>query len=404
MHTIALLGLAAASASFPAGAAEPQPERPTLPSFSLAGEDGAATLWSNPSSLGFDPDPSAWLAWDQRATGGPGTVSAALQRGPLAIGALYRNGASEQGWLSLTDAIGLKLGRRISVGLATGWQIPEGPENNFLTWDMSASWRPAEWLGVALVAQNLNNPAEDLGVNQSFGGGIALRPFADRVLLGVDYRQSELAPNVTGTFSASARLVPVEGLVVRLSGDQTGQLGAGVELYWGRTGVGLHGNGPGTDPSQARATGYLITADGDHNVFSHGRQVPEFVLDHAFPDQPKPSIFDRPTETWLHLIQRIQAAIEDPAVKGFVLHIDRAPGSWARVQELRDLVAQARSHGKITAAYLDRDAGNAAYLTAVATDRVYLHPAANLDFVGLSMELSYMRGALDLVGIKPQYV
>ena len=86
-----------------------------------------------------------------------------------------------------------------------------------------------------------------------------------------------------------------------------------------------------------------------------------------------------------------------------MLHVDQAPGSWARVEELRDLVHQAREKGKITVAYLDRDAGNPAYVLAAAADKIYLHPAATLDLVGLSTEMTYLRGTLDLVGVEPQF-
>ena len=387
-----------------ARAAELSPERPVLPAFSGAGEDGAATLWRNPASLAFDRDPSAWLGWSQDLGGGPATLSGALQGGPLAAGVLYRNGPDDQGWLSLANGAGIKLGRRVALGVGLGWQVPEGPENNFVTWDVGLGWRPAQWLGVSLAARNLNNPAEDLGVTQSFGGGVAWRPFDGMLILGVDYEQPDLAPDVSGRFSATARIEPTDGLVLRAYGDQDGRIGAGMELFWGRMGVGMHGLGDLAEGQRPVGLGYLITGDGDKSLFEYGHKVPEFVLDADFPYQRPTGLLAQPEETWLHLIRRIQEAIDDPGVKGFVLHVDRAPPSWAHVQELRDLVAQARARGKVTVAYLDRDAGNASYLLAVAADRVYLHPAANLDLVGLSMELTYLRGTLDLLGVEPQYV
>lgn len=380
-------------------------ERPTLPAFSSAGEDGAATLWVNPSALAFDPDPSAWLGWSQPGLDTPGTLSGALQRGPFAFGALYRNGSGRDGWLSIANGLGIKLSKRIALGIGLGWQIPEGPENNFVTWDATFGWRPTQWLGVSLIAQNINDPGAELGVYQSFGGGMAVRPLGSKLTVGVDYRQRDLDATETGRFSATARIEPTEGLVVRLQGDQAGTIGAGVELFWGRLGFGALGSANVADGiDSGLGMGYLITGDGDPGFFDYGRRVAVFELDGAFPYQRATGLLARPDETWLHLIRRMEMAIEDPAVRGIALTIDRAPSSWARVAELRSLMKRARDAGKLTATWLGRDTGNLAYMLAASTDRVYLHPAANLDLIGLSMELNYFRGTLDLIGVEAQYL
>ncbi len=385
-------------------AAEPPPERPELPAMSSAAEDGAATVWVNPAALGMDPDPSSWLGLSFDPTGGPGTVSGALQRGPLAAGVAYRLDAQQGSWLTVSSGLGLRLGRRIGVGVGFGWQIPEGPDDNFLTWDLGVAWRPAQWLGVSLIAENLNDPAPDLGVSPRFGGGLAWRPAAGRLSLAVDYRQQGLDAATDGTFSGTLRVEPTDGLVLRASGDQDGQVGAGLELFWGRVGTGAHARLDALDPGAPVTTLYALTADGSRSILDTGRRMPEFVLDSSFPDQPRAGLFAEPGESWLHLLRRMEAAIEDPEVRGLVVHLDRSPGSMARVGELRDLLARARSSGRITVAYLDQDAGNAAYMVAAAADRVYLHPAATLDLKGLSLELTHMRGTLDLVGIEPQFV
>ncbi|MCB9779137.1 MAG: signal peptide peptidase SppA [Alphaproteobacteria bacterium] len=392
--------------SAPALGADETPERPVLPAFSSAGEDGAATIWSNPASLGLDPDPSAWLSWEQELPVRPASLSGAFQAGPFATGVYYDIGGGDRTWLGLTSGLGLRLSRRVALGVGVGWQIPEGPENNFLTWDLGLTWRPAHWLGLSLLAENLNDPAPELGVTQRFGGGLAWRPFQGRLLVGVDYRQADIVNGSAGSFRGSVRLEATDGLVLRGYGDDDGEIGAGLELFWGRTGAGAYGladiNGaaPGRNPV---GMAYLTTAEGDRSFFGQGRKVPEFVLDESFPYQPARGLLAPPSESWLHLLERMRDAIDDPRVKGMVLHIDRPPASWARVEELRRLVSEAQSRGKVVVAYLDKESGNAAYLLASAADRVYLHPAASLDLVGLSMGLTYLRGTLDLVGVEPQY-
>ncbi|RME23857.1 MAG: signal peptide peptidase SppA [Deltaproteobacteria bacterium] len=388
----------------PAGAAEPVPERPELPAMPSAAEDGAAALWINPAALGMDPDPSGWLGLRLEPLGGPGTLSGALQRGPFATGVAYRLDGQQGNWLTVSTGLGVRLNPRIGAGVAFGWQIPEGPDDNFMTWDLGLAWRPAHWLGISLVAENLNDPAPDLGVVPRFGGGLAWRPLQGRVSLAVDYRQDSLDATAEGSFSGTLRLEPTDGMVVRASGDQDGRFGAGVELFWGRVGTGLHLDADGSALDAPATTVYALTADGSRNLLDTGRRLPEFVLDDDFPDQPRAGLFMEAGESWLHLLQRIEAAIHDPAVRGIVVHIDRPLGSLARVEELRGLLARARAAGRFTVAYLDQDAGTGAFMVAMAADRVYLHPAATLDVKGFALELTHMRETLDLVGIEPQFV
>ena len=43
-------------------------------------------------------------------------------------------------------------------------------------------------------------------------------------------------------------------------------------------------------------------------------------------------------------------------------------------------------------------------MLAGAADKILIHPAANLNFVGLSAEIRYFRETMDMVGVEPQFV
>jgi protease-4 len=96
-------------------------------------------------------------------------------------------------------------------------------------------------------------------------------------------------------------------------------------------------------------------------------------------------------------------AATDPQVRGLLIEVDSAPFSMAQVEEIRAVVKLARSNGKPVIAYVNGEASNAGYLLATACDKVYLHPAGQVDLVGLGAETTYLRGALDLVGVGAQY-
>lgn len=73
---------------------------------------------------------------------------------------------------------------------------------------------------------------------------------------------------------------------------------------------------------------------------------------------------------------------------------------WAKVQELRDAVADFRTSGKPVYAYLEY-ADDRSYYLATAADRVLLMPTATLDLKGVATYALFLRGTFDKVGVVP---
>lgn len=379
-------------------------ERPVLPAWSVAGDDGAPALWSNPGLLALDPDPSWAIFYDQVVEAdAPSGFAAAGNTGPLGLGVAYTGGPDNPGWWTLSSGLGLRLDRDLALGMHLGWQLPPGTGDNFTTWDLGLGWRPLTWLGFATVFQNIGVAGRS-GVRSRTGLGLVLRPWGDRVQLGLDAYGVGLDTNAPEYLTeASLRVEPVEGLIVRLSGDQTGRVGAGAEVYFGRAGAGAHTRLP-LDGSQAPlAMAYARSTRPDKRLLDAGKVVPSFTLDKAYPYQSAVSLFGRVGgTTYADLLERLERAVEDPAVAGIVIEVESMPFSFAQIEELRGVIERARAHGKPVVTYL-KSASNGAYLFAAASDRVYLHPAGELDLVGLSAELQFYRGVFDLVGVEPQF-
>lgn len=379
-------------------------ERPTLPGLSPAGDDGTASMWVNPANLAFDPDPSYIVQYSQSlADTQKNGFAAATNAGPLAAGLQYRGDVGGFPLWTLSTGLGIKLERDLAMGVALGWQLPAGSDNNFATWDLGLGYRPLPWLGLAARVQNLGEAQPDFGIDTRYGVATAVRPWGDRVMLGVDYAlEAGLSPG-EGVAGATLRVKPIPGLVLRAAADSAGAVGGGLELYFGGPGVGLFGGmgGSGGDPTMLA---WLSSDDADERVFGAGRVVPAFTFGAPLPYEPSTGLFATPTETYVHLLERIRKAGEDPAVRGIVLHLDDSPLSMAQVQELRALIQQARDAGKTVVAYMDRASSNGAYLLASAADKVFLHPAGEVELVGMAAELTFFRGALDLVGVEPEVV
>ncbi len=398
-------------------------ERPVLPFRSLAGEDGVHVLYSNPALMNFDTDPGFGLFYD--ASGGNNVLSSltvATTGGGVGAGLGYRDLGAAGAWWTVSSGASFKLARTLTFGSSVNWQLPEGGDNNFVSWDLGLAWRPTPFLGVAGVIQNVGDPAPDLGVTSRYAAGIALRPAGDLVTLGVDYlARAPVDLPVEHRLQASLRLRPVRGLWIRLFADDSVtdprdlNVGGAIELHFADLAVGIEGRtnaeNPGSPGSPGRpgrpgspgAGAYLTTVAEDDQLFRGKREVATFVLDRDYPYQPRGDLLSEAPEGYLTLLRRIRDATLDPQVRGLLIEIDAAPFSFAQVEELRDLLKVARSQGKPVIGYLSGEATNASYLLVNSCDRVYLHPAGQLDLIGLGAELQFFKGALELVGVNAQY-
>ncbi len=393
-----------------AAAADPV-ERPSLPFHSVAGEDGAHTMFSNPALLNFDQDPvyAVYYGTSDVATGGNNALTLATGGSGLGAAIGYRDVAPGEAWWTLSSALSVRLAQAFSIGSAVHWQLPEGGENNFVSWDVGAGWRPSPWLGIGGSVLNLGSPMPERGVNTRYDVGLAIRPAGDVVTLGLDLL-ADAPPDlpVAPRAEASLRLRPVRGLWLRgfvdrpLESEAALGYGASLELHFADTSVGAGGR-TSTDSESVGGYGYVTSVRGDDQLFLPGRPIADITIDGAYPYQPAATLFSRPEESYLSLVRRLDTAARDARVRGVLLRIESGAFSMAQVEELRELVKKARSRGKPVVAWIGGDGSNGEYLLASACDKVFIHPAGGLELVGLSAEVQYFKGALDLVGVEAQY-
>jgi protease-4 len=106
----------------------------------------------------------------------------------------------------------------------------------------------------------------------------------------------------------------------------------------------------------------------------------------------------RPTLRALH------EAAADRHVAGLIAKVGgRLP--WAGMQELRLGVRAFAARGKPTAAWAESfgEGGDmAGYVLATAFDEVWLQPSGGLGLLGVGVETTFVRGALDHLGVEPQ--
>jgi protease IV len=113
----------------------------------------------------------------------------------------------------------------------------------------------------------------------------------------------------------------------------------------------------------------------------------------------KPSLRD--------FLDALQAAGADPRVKGILARVGDDETGLAEAQQVRDAIAAFRAKGKFAVAFAESfgefGAGTRPYYLATAFDQIWLQPMGSLGLTGLYAESTFFKGALDLVGIAPEF-
>ncbi|WP_375474514.1 signal peptide peptidase SppA [uncultured Jatrophihabitans sp.] len=105
------------------------------------------------------------------------------------------------------------------------------------------------------------------------------------------------------------------------------------------------------------------------------------------------------------VLRALHEAGDSPRVRGLIVKVGGAELPWAVMQELRaGLVAFAAS-GKPTLAWaesLGEGNGTVDYVLATGCAEIWLQPSGELGLLGVAAETTFVRGALDKLGVEPQ--
>lgn len=101
------------------------------------------------------------------------------------------------------------------------------------------------------------------------------------------------------------------------------------------------------------------------------------------------------------ICENLTKATYDPRIVGVYLKIDPLQCGWAKLQEIKRHVERFRQSGKFSVAFLTMG-GEKEYYLASSCEEIYVPPSAYVGLRGLSVTGTFLRGALDKVGIEPQ--
>lgn len=124
------------------------------------------------------------------------------------------------------------------------------------------------------------------------------------------------------------------------------------------------------------------------------------------PSDPLAALRARHLPVLSAVVERLRQAGEHPAVAGLIAHVGPDVLTAAQVQELGAAVEALGAAGKRTIcwaeAYGESGNGTLGYHLASHFDELWLQPSGGLALVGTAAAGTFLRGALDRLGIEPQ--
>jgi protease-4 len=106
------------------------------------------------------------------------------------------------------------------------------------------------------------------------------------------------------------------------------------------------------------------------------------------------------------VLRTLHEAGGDRRVHGVIVKVGGAALSWATMQELRAGLQAFVAAGKPAVAWAETFGeggnGSADYVLATGCSEIWLQPSGELGLMGIAAETTFLRGALDKLGIEPQ--
>lgn len=135
----------------------------------------------------------------------------------------------------------------------------------------------------------------------------------------------------------------------------------------------------------------------------------ELDLTHPLPEADPAGALPRPggpgggRPTLREAVEAVERAGADPRVVALFARLGGPPGGLGRIQEIRDAVAAFRATGKPAVAFSETfgefSPGTGAYYLATAFDQIVLQPSGDVNLTGLMAAATFVRGALDKLGV-----
>jgi len=157
---------------------------------------------------------------------------------------------------------------------------------------------------------------------------------------------------------------------------------------------------------------FILAASGDKTVDVDSNSVLQIAFNYPVtertPNNPLSALsflgIDGDKSIGLNdILANIKKAKTDPNIKGIFLEESLVTPGEATSEEIRNALIDFKKSGKFIIAYSEVYTQGFYYLASVA-DKVYLNPKGIFEFHGFSQQVTFLKGALDKLGIEAQII
>ncbi|MEZ0607276.1 signal peptide peptidase SppA [Fibrella sp. WM1] len=99
--------------------------------------------------------------------------------------------------------------------------------------------------------------------------------------------------------------------------------------------------------------------------------------------------------------EALKKAKDDDNIKGVYIAAENPQAGWATLEEVRNALIDFKTSKKFVYSYAEVMTEKAYYIASVS-DKIYLNPAGDMEWNGISAELTFFKGSLDKLGLKPE--
>ncbi len=283
------------------------------------------------------------------------------------------------------------------------------------SWNLGVNLRPSDYVGVGGVIYNINSPQSSAGyvLSPSYEAALAVRPTGtDALEVGLEGSYVDDGGGYWVPRAALDVAIPTLGRVrADLSWiDPTKNVGAA--SWIASTSLVLVGNSRQGSGELMLGTRYgNALGDGNHPQNNlHAEMAFRGFRDTAGADNTYYAVRIRlestpDTRDHVALLRKMWSLADDePNLKAVLLELRATPAdSLAHAQELKDAIYHLKNRGKKVLCHLESSTGAALYVCSAA-DQTLIHPAGGIRYKGLSSSGYYLKGLLDHVGIRADFV
>ena len=148
----------------------------------------------------------------------------------------------------------------------------------------------------------------------------------------------------------------------------------------------------------------LTIAENSVLVFNTGIPIPERGSSDPFSSFDPVDFTFKPSPGVNDISRNLKKAARDANIKGVVIETGPMIHGWAKAREIREAILKFRESGKFVVSYTDYLMTQESYYIATAAEKIYLNPAAIMEFKGIGSEVMFYKNALDKIGIDVQVV